>query len=58
MEIERLSLEINDAAMVNVQKVLELAINAKSLWKSMDRQERLCVSKNGMFEPDFGWVKS
>ena len=40
-EIERLTLLISDEAMTSVKKVLELAINAKSLWKTMDRQERL-----------------
>ena len=40
-EIERLTLAISDEAMVSVQKVFELAINAKSLWKSMERADRL-----------------
>lgn len=32
---------ISDEAMASVQKVFELAINAKSLWKSMNREDRL-----------------
>ena len=40
-EIESLTLAISDEAMVSVQKVFELAINAKSLWKSMERDDRL-----------------
>lgn len=45
-EIERLTLQINDEGMASVQKVLELAINAKSLWISMNRVERLQFIKS------------
>ena len=40
-EIERLTLTISDEAMVSVKKVFELAINAKELYKSMNREDRL-----------------
>ena len=40
-EIERLTLTISDEAMVSVKKVFELAINAKELYKSMNRENRL-----------------
>ncbi|GIL17256.1 MAG: hypothetical protein BroJett040_10070 [Oligoflexia bacterium] len=40
-EIERLTLSISDEAMVSVKKVFELAINAKELYISMNREERL-----------------
>lgn len=40
-ELERLNLAISDEAMVSVKKVFELAINAKQLWKSMNRENRL-----------------
>ena len=40
-EIKRLTLTISDEAMVSVKKVFELAINAKELYKSMSREERL-----------------
>ena len=44
-EIERLHLLISDEAMVSVKKVFELAINAESLWKSMEREDRLAYLK-------------
>jgi hypothetical protein len=40
-QLEQLNLSISDAGMVAVKKVFELAINAKTLWNSMDRQERV-----------------
>ena len=40
-EIERLTLTISDEAMISVQKVFELATNAKALYISMNREERL-----------------
>lgn len=40
-EIERLNLTISDEGMVSVRKVFELAINAKELYKSMSREDRL-----------------
>ena len=40
-EVERLTLTISDEAMVSVKKVFELAINAKELYKSMNREDRL-----------------
>lgn len=44
-EIERLTLTISDEAMVSVKKVLELAINAKELYISMNREDRLAYLK-------------
>jgi hypothetical protein len=40
-EIERLTLTISDEAMVSVKKVFELAINAKELYKAMNREDRM-----------------
>ena len=40
-EIERLTLTISDEAMVSVKKVFELAINAKELFKSLSREDRV-----------------
>lgn len=40
-ELERLNLSISDAGMTSVKQVFELAINAKELWKSMDKLQRL-----------------
>ena len=40
-QIENLNLSISDEGMISAKKVLELAINAKSLWKSMERPQRL-----------------
>lgn len=51
LEIERLTLAINDEGMISVQKVFELAINAKSLWKGMEPLHRLEYLKKIMFEP-------
>lgn len=50
-EIERLTLLISDEAMISVQKVFELAINAKSLYKSMDRENRLLYLKKVCSNP-------
>lgn len=40
-ELERLNCTITDAGMTAVKRVFELAINAKQLWKTMDRVARL-----------------
>jgi hypothetical protein len=40
-EIERLTLTISDEAMVSIEKVFELAINAKELYKSMSHIDRI-----------------
>lgn len=40
-QLERLNLAISDAGMSSVKEVIELAINARSLWKGMNREERL-----------------
>jgi DNA invertase Pin-like site-specific DNA recombinase len=40
-QLEQLNFAISDAGMTSVQKVFELAIRAKELWKSMNRPERL-----------------
>lgn len=50
-EIERLTLEIGDEAMTSAQKVLELATNAKSLWKSMEPAKRLDYIKKECLNP-------
>ena len=51
-EVERLTLTISDEAMVSVKKVFELAINAKELWKSMNREDRLEYLKNVCLNPN------
>lgn len=40
-EIERLALTISDEGMVSIEKVFELAIGAKELYKSMSRVDRI-----------------
>lgn len=40
-QLEALNIAISDAGMSSVKEVIELAMNAKSLWKGMNRQERL-----------------
>ena len=50
-EIKRLTLAIGDEAMVSVKKVFELAINAKSLWNTMERKEKLAYLDRVVFEP-------
>lgn len=40
-QLEKLTLLINDEAMVSIQRIFELSKNAKTLWESMDRQKRL-----------------
>ncbi len=40
-QLEQINLQIADESMVSVQKVFELAINAKDIWKSMEREKRL-----------------
>lgn len=50
-QLEHLNLLINDAGRGAVQKVLELAINAKELWKSMNRIERVNYLKKVCSNP-------
>ncbi|MBX2994091.1 MAG: recombinase family protein [Bdellovibrionaceae bacterium] len=50
-QLEHLNLLITDSGEVAVQKVLELAIGAKELWKTMDRQERVDYLKNVCSNP-------
>jgi DNA invertase Pin-like site-specific DNA recombinase len=50
-EIERLTLSISDEAIVSVKKVFELAINAKELYKSMNREDRLTYLKKVCSNP-------
>ena len=50
-EIERLTLTISDEAMVSVKKVFELAINAKELYISMNREDRLTYLKKVCSNP-------
>jgi hypothetical protein len=40
-QIETLTLQITDAGIATVQKVFELAINAKSLYESLSREQKL-----------------
>jgi len=40
-ELVRLNCDISDAGMTAVKRVFELAIKAKELWKTMNREERL-----------------
>ncbi len=44
-QLEHLALQISDEAMISVKKVFELAINAKELYKSMSREDRLFYLK-------------
>lgn len=50
-ELERLNCDISDAGMTAVKRVFELAINAKDLWKTMNREERLDYLKKVCSNP-------
>ncbi len=50
-QLEHLNLLINDTGRVAVKKLLELAINAKQLWKSMERQQRVDYLKKVCSNP-------
>jgi len=50
-QLEHLNLLITDSGEFAVQKVLELAIGAKELWKTMNRQERVDYLKNVCSNP-------
>ena len=50
-QFEYLRLSMSDAGQAAVEKVFELAINLKSLWKDMNRQERVELLKNVCSNP-------
>lgn len=51
LQLEHLTLLINDSGNDAIKKMFELAIDAKSLWKSMDRQERVSYLKKVCSNP-------
>lgn len=50
-QLEHLTLLISDSGKVAIKKMFELAINAKALWKSMNREERVAYLKKVCSNP-------
>lgn len=50
-QLEHLTLHIHESGRSQVEKMFELAINAKTIWKSMDRMERVNYLKKVCSNP-------